>query len=363
MNKSRNAGVWLFILLLLGLNRSFGLFALGADRPITQEQEKKKNPPVQQAAGGVTGGVLGGVMGGTQGQVQGGVIGGRTMVAFDDDFLLEPRKTVTFVIEHLLVKPAETITLPEKTNLRTELGFGVSYSLTWAEIAKGEFSLEITPTIVGEKGLDLKISIQRDGKIIKEEKTLARNLEPVIVELLQDDVDHIKLAEKITPFIQTVEPLPNYPKALEKLEMINDVLIMNNVVLVNHSRGGRLASDKGSEDSPFYLYFWVKGKGAYVLSLWPFPGSKPLGVISDSAVRIRHGQDYFVWFSLKAILPEGKWRVWVRLNPDYDPLQEMLAAIPEEQRGGIKARFEGENATLAGVGAGKNFLDKFFKKK
>jgi len=360
MNKSRNVSVWLFILLFLGVNLTFGLRAKAADRQTTQEQEKKKNPPVQQAAGGVMGGVIGGFIEGTQGQARGGVIGGMTRNTFDDDFLLEPQKIVTFVIEHLLIKPTETIHSLEKTNLRTEFGIGISYSFRIAVAAKVEFGLKITPTITGVKGIDLKISIQRDGQTVKEESVLAQNLEPVIVEIFQNEVDHIKLVEKITPFIQTVEPLSNYPKALEKLEMTNDILIMNDVLLINRTRGGALTSHGGSESSPVYLYFWIKGKGVYVLSLWPFPGAKPLGVISDSAIRIRHDRDYFVWFSLKPILPEGKWRVWVRHNPNYDPMQEMSVSISEADRGRIKSSIEKENATIAGVGGS---YARFFKDK
>ena len=360
MNKTRNASVWLFILLFLGVNLTFGLSAQAADRQTTQEQEKKKNPPVQQPLGGVMGGVIGGYIEGTHGQAQGGVIGGMTKDAFDDDFLLEPRRIVTFVVEHLLIKPTETVHSLEKTNLRTEFGIGVSYSFRMAAAAKVEFGLKITPTISGVKGIDLKISIQRDGQTVKEESVLARNLEPVIVEIFQNEVDHIKLAEKITPFIQTVEPLPNYPKAVEKLEMTSDILIMNNILLVNNTRGGMLASHGGSESSPIYLHFWIKGKGVYVLSLWPFPGSKPLGVISDSAIRIRCDQDYFAWFSLKPILPEGKWRVWVRHNPNYDPMQEMPASMSEADRGRIKSGFEKENATITGVSGS---YARFFKDK
>lgn len=366
MNKSKSAVVGRCSLLLLGVV----LCAHAAIQIAAQEQEKKKTPPVQKAVSGAIGGVVGGVVGGTQGQEPGqvrgqvldGVIRGITKIAFDDDFLLEPRKIVTFVIEHLLVKPTETIALPGKTNLRTELGAGVSYSIRWLEPAEAEAGLEITPTIIDEKGLELKISVLRYGQIIKEEKALASNLEPVIVELFQNETANIKLAEKITPFIQSVEPLQNYPKALDKLEMTGDVLIMNDVMLVNHSRGGILASDSGSEGSPLYPYFWVKGKGVYVLSLWPFPGSKPAGVISDSVIRIRLGHDYFAWFSLRPILPEGKWRVWVRNNPDYDPLQGSLNSIPEKDRERVISIIEKENAAMTGVG-GKDSLDKFFKNK
>jgi hypothetical protein len=98
--------------------------------------------------GGVIGGVVGAPQGQgpgkNQGQAQGGVIGGITKVAFDDDFLLVPRTIVTLKVEHLLVKPIETVALQGITSLRTESGLSVSYSLQWPEPAKAIAGLEIT---------------------------------------------------------------------------------------------------------------------------------------------------------------------------------------------------------------------------
>jgi hypothetical protein len=367
MSKSKRSCILFSFVLLLGLYLSTIIGAQTADQKAGQEQEKKKIPPVQQTVGGTMGGVVGGVVapqgkgpGQSQRQAQGGVLGGITKVAFDDDFLLAPRTVVTLKVEHLLVKPVETVTLQDVTSLRTETGLSVSYSIQWPEPAKAIVGLEITPTIIDGKGLELKISVLKDGQTLKEEKVIASNLEPVIVELFKNEADNTKFAEKITPFIQTVAPLTNYPKALDKFEIAGDVLIMNDTMVVNHARGGMLANEGGSEASPFFFYFWIKGKGVYVLSLWPFPGAKPLGVISDSVIRIRHERDYFAWYSLKPILPEGKWRVWVRNNPDYDPLQEMSSSIPEKDRQRVQSVLGRENAAITGLG-GKGSLDKFFK--
>jgi hypothetical protein len=358
MSKSKNKDLPFCLVLSLGLFLLANLFVQAAIQETGQGQEKKKLPPIQQTIGGTMGGVVSGVVG----TAQGGVIGGITSKTFDDDFLLEPRKIVTFVVEHLLVKPTETVALPGKTNLRTELGMSVSYSLRWPEPAKSEAGLEITPTIFEDKGLNLRISVLKNGQVIKDETVLASNLESVVVELFKDETNGMKFAEKITPFIQTIEPLQSYPRPIDKLEIVNDVLIINDVMVVNRSRGGILISDDGSEASPFYLYFWIRGKGVYVLSLWPFPGSKPLGVISDSVIRIRQGRDYFAWYSLRPLLPEGKWRIWVRNNPDYDPLKEMYSSLNEKDRERVSSILGKENAALTGV-AGKNTLEKFFKSK
>lgn len=368
MSKSKKSCILFSFVFLWGLYLPTNIGAQTSDQKTGQGQEKKKILPVQQTVSGTMGGVVGGVVGTPQdqgpgqskGQTQGGVIGGITKVAFDDDFLLVPRAIVTLKVEHLLVKPVETVTLQDITSLRTESGMSVSYSILWPEPAGTIVDLEITPTIIDGKRLDLIITVLKDGRIIKKEKVLASNLEPVIVELFKNEADNIKLAEKITPFIQTIEPLQNYPKTVDRLEIAGDVLIMNDILVVNHARGGMLASDSGSGASPFFLYFWIKGKGIYVLSLWPFPGAKPVGVISDSVIRIRHDHDYFAWYSLRPILPEGKWRVWVRNNPDYDPLQEMSRSIPENDRQRVQSILGKENAAITGVG-GKGSLDRFFK--
>lgn len=128
----------------------------------------------------------------------------------------EKKPIVTFTVEHLLIKPAETISIGEKTNLKTEFGFAVSYSYKMPSVTKDEVGLEITPILIDEKGIELKIRILRNGKSVKEEKILACNLEPVVVELLQNEADHLKLADKITPLILPVYPSQKYPRALDK---------------------------------------------------------------------------------------------------------------------------------------------------
>ena len=374
MNKKLFIAVPVFFLLIFSLGRPNDPSLQEKEKAKKEEKEKtkEKGSTVKSGVisgvrggvvGGVEGGVQGGVKGGVQGGVQGGVVGGIMTAAIDEDFLREPRKIITFTVEHLLIKPTETISLPQETNLKTESGIAVNYSYTWRSAAKDEVGLEITPTIVEDKGIELKIAIQRNRQTVKEEKIIARNFEPVVVELLEDKNTHFKLADKVTPLIQTVYPPQKYPKALEKLEMVNEVLIMNDTLLINHSRGGASRTGGGAENDPCYLYFWVKGKGVYILSFWPFEGAEPIGVVTENSIRIRHGKDFFAWLSMKPILPEGKWRVWVRNNPDYDPLQEGFKGASQKDLERIKAGFQKENAAFTGVIAGPGAFRKFFGKK
>jgi len=315
--------------------------------------------------GGVFGGVMGGVVGGVQGGEKGGVSGGITRgiltIDLDGDFLLQPRKIITFEVEHLLLKPTETISLFKTKNLRTESGLALHYQYTAPTGTKDEVGLEITPTIVEDKGIDLKIEILHNGKSVKSERILSRNFDPVLIELMENKDDHSKLVEKLTPLIQVVSPPQKYPKALDILEMNGHVLVMNDTMVINGTRGSRLSIGGGSEEDPAFLYFWIKGKGAYVLSFWPFVGADPIGVVSENTIRIRHGKDFFAWLSSKPILPEGKWRVWVRNNPDYDPISDMN--MPEIQNDRLKAELQKENAAYTGVTSGRKALDRFFSKK
>jgi len=338
------------------------------DQAASQDQEKSKGKR-SGTRSGVLGGVIGGIAEGTQGEGQGkplgGVLGGTLKAAFDDDFLLEPRKIVQFKIEHLLIRPSDTILLPEITDLKTEIGFTVNYAYRLQPISESIVDIELTPFIVDEKGIDLMLVITGGGRIIKEQKIQLRNLEPVVVEIMENKADGLKLADRITPLIQNFSPLQSYPGAVGKIEMLNDVLIMNDTMVINGTRGKYLACDGGSESTPFYLFFWIKGKGIYVLSLWPFEGAEPVGVVSSNTIRIREGRDFFTWFSMKPILPEGKWRVWVRNNPSFDPVLDFHADDPPAVQKEMKEYYEKENSAFAGVtqSRGRDGYKKFFGKK
>lgn len=128
----------------------------------------------------------------------------------------EKKPLVAFTAEHLLIKPSETISIGEKTNLKTEIGFAVSYSYKMPSATMDEVGLEITPRLIDEKGIELKIRVLRNGKTVKEELIVARNLEPVVIELLQNEADHLKLADKITPLILPVYPSSKDLRALDK---------------------------------------------------------------------------------------------------------------------------------------------------
>ncbi len=165
---------------------------------------------------------------------------------------------------------------------------------------------------------------------------------------MEDEKKEIKLSDKITPMIQTIEPAKAYPGKIRELKMVNHMLLMNNELL---TRGGLRAVNE--ENQPVFLFFYIKEKGVYVLSFKPFDGAESLGVVRDKTIKIKHDEDYFEWISQESILPEGKWIVWVRNNPEYDPTQDKFDKIQIPQK---------ERWSFFGIATGEKILGRFFKK-
>lgn len=57
------------------------------------------------------------------------------------------------------------------------------------------------------------------------------------------------------------------------------------------------------------------GFGSLAVSHKPFPGATPSGVISGSSFSFEAGGDSFKWLCTANILPEGKWKAWVKYDP------------------------------------------------
>lgn len=296
--------------------------------------------------GGVRGGVAGGIEGGVQGGVQGGVIGGCSRI-IDEDFIKEPIKIIALKVEHLEIRPTETVPLKGGIEIKTESGLEVKY--VYGAISFPTVELEITPVIIEKKGIEIKIKVSQEGIVIKEETVFTRNYEPFIIELMEKKEKNIKLANKITPLIYTIEPAKMYPEPIKEIKMVNNIIFMNNELI---SRGGNLQA-RSKESKSIFLYFFIKEKGIFLLTFKPFKGAQPIGVVRDNIIKIKHNKDYFEWISMKPVLPEGKWLVWVRNNPEYDPAKD------ESTLGKAFSRKEGK--FFSGIGTGEDFWKRFFK--
>jgi len=351
-----------------------------------QEKQKEKKKKEQKTGkkskkkgvkggviGGVEGGVIGGVKGGVQGGVAGGVIGGvmggvtgGVFKRFDEDFILKPKKIIELNIEHLEIRPTETIPLRGVVRLKTESGKFVKYEISSPSLSLENIQLELKPVIVEPKGIEMMIQISHGAKVLQKKSILTKNLESVIVELMRNKDASIKLVDKITPIIQVVMPPLAYPQPINEIKIVRHIFFMNDEFI---SRGGISSARAESEDSQIFLHFWIKGKGLYLLSFQPFEKAEPLGVVRNNIIRIKHEEDYFEWISMEPILPVGAWRVperkfrvWVRHNPDYDP----LSIFPEKDREKIQKYYERSQKEfdfMDGVtsGSSKKILKRFFK--
>jgi len=308
--------------------------------------------------GGLEGGVKGGIVGGVLGSVEGGVIGGiqasdKDLVSRipDEDFIEAPMKVIELRVEHLEIHPTETVPLDGGVRIRTGSGFPINYIYRSTDTYLVE--LELTPIIIEKKGIEIEVKIFQNEKIIKKETVFTRNLESFIVELLENEDGTIKYVDKITPFITIIEPAKKYLWPISHIEMKKAMLLIRkdggyNIIDQNVS----LAAVNTEGHAPF-LYFYIKGKGIYVLSFRPFNGAEPTGVLRDNIIKIKHKGDYFEWIARDSILPEGKWLVWVRNNPEYDPAKDMLM---QDLTYSVLAK-----ETFMGIASGEFILKRFFR--
>ena len=350
---------------------AFAFQASAQDKAKPKKEEEKVKVEVRVEGvqggveGGVEGGILGGVEGGVLGGIEGGVIGGEIDL-IDTDFILEPLKVIQLKIEHLEILPTETIALDVlPVNIETVSGRPVKVAISIRKNEKSQVKLAkklvyvnviLKPHIIEGKGIDMDVDIERDGIKIKADTLTLRNLNPVLVELFENKDVSIKIAEKITPLIIIIIPPGKYSGPIETVEMVDSILLMNGQML---SKGSGLRTTNPGE-SPIFLFFYTSGKGIFVLSFGPFAGAEPLGVVNGSVIKVKHGGDLFEWISMRPILPGGKWRVWVRNNPDYHPTRDPRL---KHLYGTDAVMFDEKNKAWIGIGSGEQIIEQFFPKK
>lgn len=242
----------------------------------------------------------------------------------DTDFIKVPQNIIQFRIFHVLIKPTETILFDRTTRVKTAPGKSAEYSLLMPFANKDYYKIKLTPDVVGEKGIDLKIEISNNERIIKEEKVFTRNFGTLVIELFENVLDHTKYAEQIETYIQTLEPAKLYPGSMPPLILKAYRLYMNDKLISER----RIEGDHNLlAVSAKYIGIFVPKKGAYILSFSPFKGAEPIGVANYNIIKFKQGVDYFEFLSMRQIIPDGKWLVWVRQNQGYDPTRNFR--LPE----------------------------------
>jgi hypothetical protein len=266
----------------------------------------------------------------------------------DEDFFMDLKEIVEFTIEQLIIRPNETISLKGKVTLKTETGLPVEYDISNLPGASEIIKVRLTPIIIERSGIRIKIELSQKGKITKSEEFLTRNLESFVVELLENRNKYEKLAAKITPLIKIIEPAKMYPEPIYSLRLDKYRLYKNNTLLLKGSLG--VSNENGRS---IFLFFFLKEKGIYVISFKPFDGSKPSGVVEDNIIKFKLDNDYFEWLARDSILPEGKWLVWVRNNPDYKMSKEEMEKDSKSKK---------ELKQFVGAATDEKFIKTFFKK-
>ena len=311
---------------------SIGLWSAGLSQE--KEKEKKRETGIALTAESLT-----------VTKDKGGLVISRSWKESDDDFLVEPKKYINVQIDLLEIKPSKTLML---TNPRIRIENGHTGSLVQGtQTPPNNIAINIVPAIVEGKGIDLKVEFIKEPEMKekKEEKIFLKNAESAVVELFENKAKESKIAIRITPFVEVVDAAKEYPRPISEVRLNDSFLLLNEDKLIAQ---GSLNATSDADD--IYLFFNCDGKGLFVLSFKPFEGAEPKGVVKGKILRIKFGEDEFKWMCREPILPEGKWLVWVRHNPNLKQI-----TIGKGREGIL-----GKNG-LIGIGTGKDDWKPFFK--
>lgn len=263
----------------------------------------------------------------------------------EDKYLTEPKIYINLTLELLEISAAATTSLASP-RVKTEDGKPAEFV---QESREGSVCLRVIPVVLPGKGLDLKVEFKKEPEM-KEPRTYGiflRNAESAVLELFQKPGGKEKIAVKLTPFLEVVEPAREFPRAIPKVALDDSFLVLNGDRLIAE---GTLAAESDEDD--IFLFFLCEGKGLYLLSFRPVEGARPAGVINGKTLRIKDGEDIFEWRSREPILAEGKWFVWVKKLP-----------LSSEISVGLKqTAIMGKNG-LIGIGTGKEGWEKGAAKK
>jgi hypothetical protein len=261
-----------------------------------------------------------------------------------EDLTADAKISINLKMEFIEIRPSETKLISSPV-VNTENGQAVTF--LQGSVGKS-FSIEVTPTIVKNQGIELKVKFIKkpEMKEYKEKTVLAGNSQPVVIELLEKIEEKSKLAVKITPFVDIKAEAKEYPGPVKELQFVRSFLVLNSDKLI--AKGGLSIKNSDGEVLP---YFFVQGKGIYVLSFQPFEGAKPQGLVKGKLMRIKLAEDEFDWYSQEPILPEGLWYVWIRHNPNIQASEVKKTYMVLETKNGF-----------AGLLFGKDSWKKFFTK-
>lgn len=263
---------------------------------------------------------------------------------FDEDLSPEPRTDIRLKIEILEIKPSETKALSKPEG---RVPNGESFEFMMGSAKTPSFYLNVTPSVVENKGVELKIKCKIEPEM-KEPLTrtiLVENSQRALIDLFENKSADSKLAVSITPLIEIKAVAREYPGTVNEIQFVKSFLTINEDKLV--ARGGLSVKNATGDVFP---YIYVQGKGIYVLSFKPFEGAERKGIVKGGTLKIKFGEDEFDWVSQQPILPmEGPWIVWVRQNPNFQPTGFAKEFLYLETKNGF-----------VGIGLDKDYWKRFF---
>jgi hypothetical protein len=129
-----------------------------------------------------------------------------------------------------------------------------------------------------------------------------------IIDLISVSFDYLKLRE--APVSNA--PARDYTLDDVELRVSNYQLLINGEVIAG-------AKPTGGYGGPI-IWFYVPGKGRFVMSLSPHAGYdfKKIGSIQHNKISFTAGGDYYEWVSSSPIVGSGgNWNLWVLYDPTY----------------------------------------------
>jgi hypothetical protein len=256
--------------------------------------------------------------------------------------LLEPRYYID--LNYTIMEVTKTKSeIDSGGSIRALNGFAANMVWGGGSNLKGlSFQISITPRIIEGKGIELSIDhLNPVTKMRSQAKILVGNAESAMYQLMENKSKDSKLMMKIMPMVNNMPALEPYAGEVRNLNMEESILTMNDDIVV--AKGGlRAESDKNE----IYLYFYARGKGLFLVSFKPFEKAEKRGVVSGNVLRLKWENDYFEWSCRDVILAKGKWPLWVRNNPKYEPPNEGKIGATLSSKNGYAGIMTGTETVL-----------------
>lgn len=239
-----------------------------------------------------------------------------TGTGLDEDLLSEPVQVVDMKLSLLEISPAGTKTRALSSE-RLPDGGGLAGEVAFRSGASGEsvhlrYSFQIGVLAGGKTKLDLSIGAGAATGAPTQKSLVLGDGEAALVEFMEDPSRELRYAFKVVPRARTIAPSQVYPKLLTSLKLDAGAMFFDGRFLME------VGGLEGSGETVF-LRVCVADVGTFVVSFKPFAGARACGTARGGVLRFKLGEHELKWISATPFLPEGKWRVFARFEPEAGP--------------------------------------------